>query len=83
MKISSGTIARTIALVLALVNQVLTLTGHSPLPIADEQITEIVAVTATVITSLIAWWENQSFTNEAIIADNYMKELKNEKQKGA
>jgi len=77
--ITLGTIVRTLLLVLALGNQILTSTGHSPLPIDDSQITDLAALSATVITSIIAWWENQSFTREAIIADNYMEELKNEK----
>ena len=38
MNITSGTIARTIILVLALVNQILTAMGHSVINISDESI---------------------------------------------
>ena len=38
--IKLDTIIRTVCLVLALVNQCLTMTGHSPLPIEDEQVKE-------------------------------------------
>lgn len=77
MKVSTGTITRTIILALALINQVLTMAGHSPIPIADETVTELIATSATVITALIAWWKNNSFTQAAIQADETMKNLKN------
>jgi SPP1 family holin len=75
MKISSGTIARTVALVIALLNQVLTALGYNPLPWSDNEIYEAVTVLATVATSIIAWWKNNSFTKNAIKADNHMKYL--------
>ena len=41
-KISAGTIARTIILLLALINQCLSMAGVSPLPIEDEQVETII-----------------------------------------
>ena len=76
MKISTGTITRTVILALALINQVLTISGHSPLPIEDEAVTELIATSATIITATIAWWKNNSFTKEAIKADAKLEELK-------
>ena len=75
-QITSGTIARTIVLIVALVNQILTSTGHSIIPISDEQIDSIVSILFTVIASIVAWWKNNSFTAAAIEADKTMKELK-------
>lgn len=75
MKIEAGTIIRTVLLVVALVNQVLTLTGHSVLPVSDEQLTELISTIFTVVTALIAWWKNNSFTSKAIAADEYKKSL--------
>ena len=74
--VSAGTIIRTVLLILALVNQVLVMTGHSVLPISDEQVTELISTTFTVITALVAWWKNNSFTEAAIKADEYMKGIK-------
>lgn len=71
MKIKTSTIIRTLVLILALVNQLLTVTGHSVLPISDEQVTELVSTVITIVTSLIAWWKNNSFTQQAIMADEY------------
>ena len=75
-KISAGTIARTIILLLALINQCLSMAGVSPLPIEDEQVETIITTAWTVIAALIAWWKNNSFTPEAIQADKYLAELK-------
>lgn len=74
--ITSGTIARTIILALALVNQLLSVTGHAVLPIEDAQIETLVSTLWTVVAAVVAWWKNQSFTPEAIEADAIMKDLK-------
>jgi len=76
LKISSGTIVRTTCFALALVNQVLSATGHSILPIENEQIESLVTVGFTVVTGVISWWKNQSFTKEAIEADQIMHQKK-------
>lgn len=75
--ISAGTIARTIVLVLALINQILTATGHAVLPIDDEQINTLVSTAWTVIASLVAYWKNNSITPAAIEADKVKQEIKN------
>lgn len=75
-KISTGTIIRTVVLALALINQILTSTGHSPIPIDDDTVTELLSLSITVITSVIAWWKNNSFTQNAIIADEVLEELR-------
>jgi SPP1 family holin len=73
--VSLGTLIRTALLILALVNQVLTVTGHSVLPITDTQLTELISVGFTVVTSAVAWWKNNSFTQAAIEADEYKKTI--------
>jgi len=74
----AGTIARTIILIVALINQILTVSGYSPLPFEDETITEIVSLLFTIGASAVAWWKNNSFTKAAIEADKVMAELKEE-----
>lgn len=76
MSVKLDTIIRTVCLVLALVNQGLTIAGKSPLPIEDEQINELISLVFTIAASLWAWWKNNSFTAEAIIADEVMHDLK-------
>lgn len=77
-KISAGTIARTIILLLALINQCLSMAGVSPLPIEDEQVETIITTAWTVIAALIAWWKNNSFTQAALEGDKLMHSLKDE-----
>lgn len=76
MKIKADTIIRTMVLLLALANQALLITGHQILPISDEQLTELISMVITIGASLWAWWKNNSFTKEAIAADEYMDKLK-------
>lgn len=68
-KISAGTIARTIILALALINQILVMNGIQMIPISDEDINTLVTTVWTVIASIVAWWENNSFTQNAIKGD--------------
>lgn len=74
--ISSGTIIRTICLVLALVNNCLVMAGHSPLPIEDEQLTEALSQVFVIASAVWAWWKNNSFTRAAIVADELMHDIK-------
>lgn len=76
MKISKGTIIRTVCLILALINIALETLGKSIIPVDDEQLAEVISIIFTVVTSLTAAWKNNSFTQEAIKADEYLKELK-------
>ena len=71
-RIETGTIIRTVALAFALLNQILTLFGKSPLPFTNEEFTEGFSVLLTVCASLCAWWKNNSFTQAAIEADEQL-----------
>lgn len=77
--IKLDTIIRTVCLVLALANQTLMMTGHSVLPVSDEQVAEALTLGFTILTSLWAWWKNNSFTKAAIQADNVKQAIKNGK----
>ena len=76
MTISAGTIARTICLCLALVNQILTATGHSVINISAESINTLISTGFTIVTAIVAWWKNNSFTQSALKADEVMREGK-------
>ncbi len=82
MKITKGTLIRTVVLLLALVNQILSICGVSPIPIDDDTATNIISTLWTVVASVLAWWKNNSFTGEAIQADEYLNELKNDEPQG-
>ena len=77
--IKLDTIARTIVLALALINQVLAIVGKDALPFTEDSVYQICTLIATLITSGIAWWKNNSFTQAAIEADELKKKLKESK----
>lgn len=74
MTITAGTVARTIILALALVNQVLSALGRPLLPIEDAQVETLVTTGWTVVAAMVAWWKNNSFTAAAQAGDQTMRE---------
>ena len=76
MKVSGQTIARTAVLLVALINQILIIIGFNPLPMSDNDVYETVSLIFTAAASLWAWWKNNSFTNEALKADELLSEKK-------
>lgn len=75
-KISTATIVRTACLLLALANQVLSAMGKPVIPIESSTVEQLVTAGITTVAAPIAWWNNNSFTKEAIQADNVMETLK-------
>ena len=73
----------TIILVLALINQVLTAMGYNVIDVSDEDINALISTVLTVITAIMAWWKNNSFTKAAIKADEVMKIEKSNSGSGA
>lgn len=79
--IKVATLTRTAVLILALANQILSATGHSPIPVDDAQLEQLISTGITVGAAIWAWWKNNSFTKEAIAADNYLESLIGRKEK--
>lgn len=75
-QITPATIARTVCLALAIINQALVHFGIQPIPFVEEELYELISLAATFITAGIAWWKNNSFTKSAITADAFLKALK-------
>ena len=76
-KISAGTIARTACLLLALTNQILSACGKPVLPIESAQLEQLVTAGITTVAALVAWWQNNSFTQAALAADEVYEQKKN------
>lgn len=79
-KISVGTITRTAVLALALINQLLSALGKPVLPIESAQLEQLISTGFTTVSALVNWWYNNSFTPEAIEADDFMTRLKQQKR---
>ena len=76
MKVTAGTIARTVVLAVSLLNVLLNAFGKNPLPFSDDEVYTAVSTVVAVVASLAAWWKNNSFTPEAIEADAFMARMK-------
>ena len=74
MKPSTGTVVRVVLLIVALANLFLTAIGVIPEDIVGGSQAYQVGSAAV---SLLNTWKNNSFTEEAILADEYMHKLKN------
>ena len=77
-KISKGTIIRTAVLGLAIVNNALAIAGKSPLPVDNQTVTEVISFVFTTAAAFAAWWKNNSFSQNAIAADEVMHGEKGE-----
>ena len=77
MKVSKGTLIRTIVLGFALLNQSLTIAGKNPLPWSSAEIEQAAAMVLTTVASITAWWKNNSFTTAAIVGDQAKQGYKN------
>ena len=75
-KIDSQVIARTIILTIALINQIFAIFGRQQIPVQEDTVYQIVSLLFTIVTTVWSWWKNNSFTQEAIKADEYMHKLK-------
>lgn len=80
-KVSKETVARTVVLVVTLLNTVLTTFGANPFPFSDSQIYQVISTVCTIAATIWAWWKNNSFTSAAIKADEYMAALKHQEKK--
>ena len=78
MKVKTETVIRTIVLILALANQVLAIYGKEKIPITEEEVYQLISLVVTIGSALWAWWKNNSFTQPAIRADEYMEQLREE-----
>ena len=73
--ISAATVARTAVLGLALTNQLLSAAGKPVLPIDSASVEQWVTAGLTTAAAIWAWWENNSFTPEAIRADELLDQM--------
>lgn len=75
--VKPATVARTVVLALALVNQLLSAAGKSPLPIDSASVEQWVSAGLTTAAAIWSWWENNSFSQSALEADAYLTQIQN------
>lgn len=70
--VTNQTWVRTIVLAIALIGQLLVILGKRTEAVDIDQWTEYVTYAVTAISSVWAWWKNNSFTKKAQDADNVL-----------
>ena len=78
MKIKKSTIVRTIFLVVAIVNRFLTTKGVGFNLFMNEELAGLLADVFLSVVGVVVFWYNNSFTKNAIAADNYLADLNGE-----
>lgn len=78
MKISKGTLIRTIMTALVVLNMILEALGVKVIPVSEGTAGCIAEALIEVGAIICAFWYNNSFTPAAKKADEFFKELKNE-----
>lgn len=76
MKISKGTIVRTIMLVIVIINMILQKCGHDIINVNESQILSALEYIIEIAIIAVNWWKNNSFTDNAKKADEFLKNLK-------
>jgi len=78
--IKPTTLIRTAVSIVAMINTALLMLGKSPLPFESEQVNIFLTLAFDVATSIWGFWKNNSFTKEAIRADQIMNDAKGRKK---
>ena len=68
----TGTIVRTILLIMVWINQILAMNDISPIPVDEMTISTLI----TGVVSLVAWWKNNNFTHAAQKGQQKIHEVK-------
>lgn len=76
MSISKGTIVRTIAILLVIVNMVLKHFGLDVINVDESAILTFVEILIEIAVIIVGFWKNNSYSENAIRADKFLKELR-------
>ena len=76
MKISKGTIVRTIMLGVVILNIILKQFGIDVINVSESEVLTFVEALIEVAIIAVGFWKNNSYTKKAIQADEFLKTLK-------
>ena len=76
MKISKGTIVRTIVLAIVLINMALQNMGKSPIQYDEAGIANLIGTLISLGVIITSWWYNNIFSDSAKKADSFIRMLK-------
>ncbi len=81
MKISKGTIVRTIMTLLVALNLILKAAGVSIINVSEGSVACMVEAVIQIGAIACSWWYNNSFTDRARKADEFFNQLKDGEEK--
>ena len=76
MKISKGTIIRTVLMAIVIINMILKANGIELISISESEIATVVEYVLEIAVIIANWWYNNSFTEDAKKAQKFLEELK-------
>ncbi len=76
MKISKSTIVRTILVAIVIINFVLEKLGYDIIPADESAIAMFVETFIEIAVIVVGFWKNNSYSQAAIRADEFLKELR-------
>ena len=76
MKISKGTIVRTIMLIIVIINMILQHFGLDIINVDESQVLSFVEIVIELAVIIVSFWKNNSFTDNAIKADEFLQQLR-------
>lgn len=81
MKITKGTIIRTILLLIAIINIGLQHFGIDVIKVDESEVASLLEYIVQIAIIAVGFWKNNSYTDKAIKADEFLKNLKEMEEK--
>ena len=75
VKITKGTIIRTMVLAIVIINMILKQMGIDVINVSESQVADFIEMLISIATIIVAWWENNSVSQNAIRADMFLQQL--------
>lgn len=76
LKVTKGTVVRTVMMIVVLVNLVLKALGHDIIHVDESSLAGFIECGINAVTLLLCFWKNNSFTEKAKTADFYLAKLR-------
>lgn len=81
MKITKGTIVRTVLLVITIINIGLQYFGIDVIKVDESEVASLLEYIVQIAIIAVGFWKNNSYTDKAIKADEFLKNLKEMEEK--
>ena len=81
MKITKGTIVRTVLLIITIINIGLQHFGIDVIKVDESEVASLFEYIIQIAIIVVGFWKNNSYTDKAIKADEFLKNLKEMEEK--